>query len=229
MFRVSTDWNPIQAEFRSSLADANHDAARFGGAIKLCLKLHALLHAGQVSGAPQPTLFDELWDDLSRTAFETMPTAKDETVAWSIWHITRIEDLTANLLIAETKQVLDDAWLARLGVAVRDTGNAMSDDEILDLSRRLDMDALYEYRAAVGIRTREIIRRLEPKDINRKVSRLGIERIRIEGGVTDQKDSNWLLDYWGSKTVAGILLMPVTRHQVGHLNEAVRLKNKIGV
>ena len=124
MFRVSTDWNPIQAEFRTALKDA----ARFDAAIEFCLKLHALVHAGQVSASPRLTFFDALWDGLSRAAFRAMPTVKDETIAWILWHITRIEDLTANLLIADAAQVLDNAWPARLGVTVLDTGNAMSDD-----------------------------------------------------------------------------------------------------
>jgi len=65
------------------------------------------------------------------------------------------------------------------------------------------------------------------RGLNRRVSQPGIDRIRDESGVTYQKDSSWPLDYWGNKTVAGIQLMPITRHQVGHLNESMRLKNKM--
>ena len=35
-----------------------------------------------------------------------------------------------------------------------------------------------------------------------------------------------LIDYWAKRTIAGLLLMPATRHNLVHLNEALRLKQK---
>jgi hypothetical protein len=35
-----------------------------------------------------------------------------------------------------------------------------------------------------------------------------------------------ITDYWGKRTIAGLLLMPATRHNLVHLNEALRLKQK---
>jgi hypothetical protein len=36
-----------------------------------------------------------------------------------------------------------------------------------------------------------------------------------------------IVDYWGSRTIAGLLLMPPTRHNFTHLNEARMLKQKL--
>ena len=47
MVRVSTDWNPIQAEFRAVLSDVNRDVSSFDGAVKLCLQLRTLVHAAK--------------------------------------------------------------------------------------------------------------------------------------------------------------------------------------
>lgn len=33
--------------------------------------------------------------------------------------------------------------------------------------------------------------------------------------------------FLGKKNVAGIILMPGTRHQIGHLNDCINLKEKI--
>ena len=216
-------WNPKQAQLREALSDAK----RFDEAIKLCLELHGIVHSRGVSGLSRPTYYDEIWDGLSREAFVAMPTPKDATIAWNIWHIARIEDITANLLIRDGKQIMDDTWLKRLGVNVRDTGNAMTDEEITDFSRRVDMDALRRYRDAVGTRTRDILSSLEPQDLKRKIKPESLARILREGGVSEHKDSIWLLDFWGRKNVAGILLMPITRHQIVHLNDSMRLKMKI--
>jgi hypothetical protein len=60
------------------------------------------------------TVFDELMDGLTKEAFTVMPTLKDTAIAWNIWHIARIEDITANILMDVGKQVLNNAWLKRL-------------------------------------------------------------------------------------------------------------------
>jgi hypothetical protein len=36
-----------------------------------------------------------------------------------------------------------------------------------------------------------------------------------------------IINYWSSKTIAGLLLMPATRHCILHLNEAERIKAKL--
>jgi hypothetical protein len=53
-----------------------------------------------------------------------------------------------------------------------------------------------------------------------------LKRIIDEGAVLDVEASNWLIDFWGRKNVAGILLMPATRHHVVHLNESFSAKKK---
>jgi hypothetical protein len=222
MFSVGTQWNPLQARLRE-LLDGKES---FSEAMELVLRMHGLLHTRDVSGQSAPTLMDEVWEDLSDYAFRTMPAAADVTVAWNIWHITRIEDLTCNLLMADSSQVLDDTWQSRLHTKVRDTGNAMTDEEILSFSSDVDRQALRDYRDAVGRRVREVITGFEPDSLKRRFSKRQVDRIAEEGGVLTHPDSVWLLDFWGKKNVAGILLMPITRHQMGHLNDCLKLKEK---
>jgi hypothetical protein len=85
-----------------------------------------------------------------------------------------------------------------------------------------------EYRDTVGRSTKEIIENLKPEDIKRKADPVYINRILTEGGVTRQPDSIWLLDFWGRKNVAGIFQMPITRHQIVHLNDCRRLIDACG-
>jgi hypothetical protein len=97
----------------------------------------------------------------------------------------------------------------------------------MKLSKNIDIAMLLAYRNAVGKRTREIIKSLSPGDMEKKISADDIEKIRLEGGVTGHVDSNWLLDYWGKKDVAGLLLMPPTRHLIMHLNDICKWKLQI--
>ena len=221
------EWNPKQAALKEAISKPK----RFGDAMSMCLDLHGLVHSSAVSGADAPTILDSLWNGLSEEAFRAPPAANNgfghrATIAWNVWHITRIEDITANILMSDGAQVLDDDRLRELGVTTRDTGNAMTCDEIADFSRGLGMDALHAYREAVGVRTREIISKFLASDMKRKMNPESVRRILTEGGVVDHQDSIWLLDFWGGKTVAGILLMPITRHQIMHLSDCAKLKEK---
>ncbi|MNO08203.1 hypothetical protein D3C81_2307380 [compost metagenome] len=47
----------------------------------------------------------------------------------------------------------------------------------------------------------------------------------MEQGAVKQEES-WLTDYWGKKTIAGLVLMPATRHNFVHLNKSIRIKQK---
>lgn len=220
MFQVNTDWNPLQAKLKEIILKKE----RFDETQQLLLEMHSIVHSSVVYDTKRIAFMDEIWSELGDKAFRTMPTLKDDTVAWNIWHITRIEDLTSNYLISEQDQVLDDTRQYRLNTVVKDTGNAMSDSEIVEFSNQINRESLYEYRNAVGLRTKKIIENLRPEDMKRKVSEEGLKKIADVGGVTEQTDSIWLLDFWGKKTVAGIFMMPITRHQIVHLNDCRRLK-----
>ncbi len=215
------DWNPIQARLRELIKKKES----FEEMREQLLQMHSMVHCREVYGRTEQTYMDELWEGLSDKAFRTMPTIKDDTVAWNIWHITRIEDLTANYLIAGCEQVLEESWHKLLNTMVTDTGNAMTDEEILAFSNEVDKDALYQYRNEVGRRVKGILEGLQFDDLKQKVPQKGIRRIAEAGGVSSRPEAVWLLDFWGRKNVAGILLMPITRHQVVHINDSRRLKS----
>lgn len=77
------------------------------------------------------------------------------SIAWLFWHMARCEDVGVNLVLRDGPQVLDrDAWTTTLGVAARDIGTGMPDDEAAALGRGVDLGALRRYREAVNHETR---------------------------------------------------------------------------
>jgi len=110
----------------------------FDSAVESALQIHAITHTSKVSSSNVPTFCDDVLDGLADEDYSVMPTAKDETIAWHLWHIARIEDLVGNILIAQQSQIFNDEWMARLNVTVKDTGNVMTDEEIIDLSERIN-------------------------------------------------------------------------------------------
>ena len=222
MISVSKDWNPKQALLKEMLSKPN----QFKEGIELCLELHSLVHTAETSNVNYTTYEDELWDGLSEDIFRGQVKKKSTTIAWNLWHITRIEDITVNILIADERQVLNPDWRRKLKTEVLDTGNAMTDQEIADFSSCVDMKELRNYRIQVGRKTQGIIQNLKPSDLKRKMTEIQLNRIISEGGVLKLEGSIGLIDFWGRKTVAGLLLMPVTRHQIVHINDSLKIKEK---
>ena len=55
---------------------------------------------------------------------------------------------------------------ARLNVTRRDVGTAMTDEEVSDLSARIDLGSLRDYWHAVGERTVAVLRDVRPDDLD---------------------------------------------------------------
>jgi len=218
-------WNERQKELRAALANP----AMHARAIELFLEQHACLHLRR--GAPGRAaaawrFAEEVCAELPEPAWRFYAPQPGHSIAWMLWHSARIEDVTMNILLAGGEQVFArQGWAARLQVAARDTGNAMSPEQIEALSRAIDLQALLDYRDAVGRATREIVAQASPAQLKAKVDAARLERVRVEGAVPDA--AREILDYWGGLTGAGLLLMPPTRHNFVHLNEALRLRQKL--
>ncbi|MBN1412256.1 MAG: DinB family protein [Spirochaetales bacterium] len=224
MISVAKQWNPKQALLKNIILKME----RFNQTLRLCLDMHAFLHDSRVTHSNVKTIMDELWDNLTDEQFRYMPPKKDVSIAWNIYHITRIEDLVTNILITSSTQVFNQGqWMKKMGINITDTGNAMNRKEIEDFTCNINMEALYNYRMETGKKTQKVLSRLKPVDMRMRMEPSRIKRIMDEGGVLPVENSQWLLDFWGRKTIAGLLLMPITRHQVVHLNDALKLKGKV--
>ena len=90
-------------------------------------------------------------EELSRKDFDAIPfiTADgyhSKTIAYSIWHIFRIEDIVAHTLISENEQVFFSGnYQERINSPIITTGNELVKEQIADFSKRLNLDELYSY------------------------------------------------------------------------------------
>lgn len=213
--------NKRQTELRQIMLGFNqHEEA-----IQLFLRQHATLHSVTMADSQTSSLEDEVLDDMPDAQVRRIPSNCEHSVAWCIWHIARIEDIAMNILVADSQQILhQDDWSSQLEIQFRDSGNAMDKEAVVELSRRINIQMLRSYRVAVGRRTREIVQGLGPEALEQKVVPSRLQRVKDEGAVVAAADG--VVEYWGKRNVAGLLLMPATRHNLVHLNEALRLKRK---
>jgi hypothetical protein len=101
----------------------------------------------------------------------------------------------------------------------------MTFQEIVDFSQDINLMALFDYRLCVGIGTQNIIKQLAQEDLYRKVNPEDIQRLFDQGAVVEE--ARGVAEYWSKRDVAGLLLMPATRHILSHLNEARRILKKV--
>ena len=194
-------------------------------AIKLFLEQHAMLHSVKVAQAELWSFEDAVLNDMTEAQFRRIPRNCEHSVAWLIWHIARCEDITMNLLVAGSPQVLNQGgWLERIKTPICHAGNEMDAASMANFSTAVDIEALRAYRVAVGRRTREIVKPLQPEDLKQKVAPVRLQRVWDEGAVVEA--ASGIVNYWGKRNVAGLLLMPATRHNLVHLNEALKLKQR---
>jgi hypothetical protein len=169
---------------------------------------------------------DELWQELTENEFRAIPPKGEHSIAWILFHIARIEDITMNMLIADSPQLyVCDEWAKKLKSTIPHSANRMDNAAVAQLSARLEMSALREYHIVVGRRTREIVKKIKPADLNQKVEAARLQKVLDAGAVTPEAME--IINYWSKRTLAGLLLMPPTRHNFLHLNEAMRVKQKL--
>lgn len=166
-------------------------------------------------------------------AFWQMPYANadgyhSKTLAYSIWHIFRIEDIVAHTLIANDEQVFfRGGYQARIGSPISTTGNELQGEEIASFSKKLDILALYDYAKAVMFSVDELLQGLDYAGMKRKFTEADKERIAASGCVSTDGRAAWLIDYWCGKDVRGLIKMPFSRHWIMHVEAMRRIKNKL--
>ena len=189
------------------------------------------------------TLFalrNALWDtinalkeELSRDDFNAIPFINadgyhSKTIAYSLWHIFRIEDIVAHTLIKGDEQVFFRGdYQMRIGSPIITTGNELVKQEIADFSKQLNLDELYAYLSDVKQSTEAMLKDLFYDDLKRKISEERKEQLESLSVVSDEESAIWLIDYWCKKDVRGLIQMPFSRHWIMHIEACLKIRNKI--
>jgi hypothetical protein len=224
MATIDSERNKLNKQV-TKLRRVMSDPARFDEARQLFRQVHAQLHSASISDGSLWSFADAVLDDLDEATFRRIPKNQEHSIAWCLWHIARIEDMTMNILVADEQQIYRrDGWEKRLGAPCHDTGNAMDVEAVVELSQALNLADLRAYRQAVGQNTRQIVAALSAGNLREEVVPSRLQRVWDEGGLV--KAAQGVADYWGGRDTAGLLLMPASRHCLTHLNEALKLKHR---
>lgn len=171
--------------------------------------------------------------ELKREDFDSIPFINadgyhSKTIAYSLWHIFRIEDIVAHTLIKGDEQVFfAKGYQEKTCSPIITTGNELVKKEIADFSSKLDLDALYSYISDVKKSTEKILKGLSFEDTKIKISDDRRKELESLGVVSEDESAIWLIDYWCKKDVRGLIQMPFSRHWIMHIEACERIKSKI--
>lgn len=172
-------------------------------------------------------------NELSREDFNAMPFINadgyhSKSIAYSLWHIFRIEDIVAHTLISGDEQVLfSGAFAEHINSPIITTGNELFKQQIADFSKSLDLDELYSYISEVKKGTEMMLKDMSYDMLKRKVlpeNRSNLLKLNV---VSDDKNAAWLVDYWCGKDIRGLIQMPFSRHWIMHIEACLRITYKL--
>ena len=172
-------------------------------------------------------------EELSREDFDAIPFINadgyhSKTIAYSIWHIFRIEDIVAHTVLNEDEQVFFAGnYQKRINSPIITTGNELVKKQIADFSKQLNLEELYAYIFEVRESTEKMLERFSHDELQRKIPderKACLESLNV---VSSDEKAIWLIDYWCGKDVRGLIQMPFSRHWIMHTEACLRIKNKI--
>ncbi len=175
----------------------------------------------------------KLWQELKTEDFSAIPFINangyhSKTIAYSLWHVFRIEDIVVHSLIANDEQVFfAKDYQRRMRAPVITTGNELAGEEIAAFSRELDIDELYNYVIDTDRAATKVIKSLPFEDTKKKITKEQKKELESLNVVSKDENAYWLIDYWCGKDIGGLIKMPLSRHWIMHIEACLRIRNKL--
>lgn len=174
-------------------------------------------------------------EELCREDFNAIPFINadgyhSKTIAYSVWHIFRIEDIVAHTVINDEEQVFFAGnYQERIHSPIITTGNELMKQQIAAFSEQLNLEELYSYIFEVRKSTEKMLEQLSYEELKRKIPEERKRNLQSLHVVSDNEKAGWLIDYWCKKDIRGLIQMPFSRHWIMHTEACLRIKNKIHV
>ncbi|MGH2399060.1 MAG: DinB family protein [bacterium] len=193
---------------------------------EMILRSHAIVHGLEVGEAEgrfslEYSRLNGLTDDQLRLRPQGW-----NSIAYLLWHMARCEDVAVNVIVAQQPQLFDEGeWAGRLRISRRDVGTGMTDEEVEELSRTIDLSSLRAYRAEVGGCTQEVARALPDAEWDRVVDASIVSEAAAQGAFTPESD--WVARFWEGKSKGWFLYWLAVGHNYMHMGHAGWVKEMV--
>lgn len=171
----------------------------------------------------------DYWKSVPEDLMRQRPHAGVNSIAWILWHLTRVEDAGLNRFVTDLPQVLDEeGWMQRMNVPCRHNGGGMIFAEVDDLSQRIDLQALHEYSKAVQRRTREIVSQIAKVDLDETLQPDRVRVIVIDEGLAHSEAVDLVKWYTGWSKGKCLMTFGLT-HPFQHVGEMGVIASLLGI
>jgi len=189
-------------------------------ASQLFLQRYSVLYDFWLAG-----MWDGVPDDLKRQR----PHPRVNSIAWILWHVTRVEDAMLNRFVADRPQVLDEGeWLTRLNLPWRHQGTGMTFAEVDDLSQRVDLAALHDYGQAVQARTLDIVNGIEWDSLDEPLEAERVRQVLFDEGLAGPQAAD-LAELYAGWPKGKVLMNHGLTHSYQHLGEMETIATLLGL
>lgn len=182
-----------------------------------------------------------LWTAVPADLMRVRPHPRLNSIAWNLWHLTRVEDAGVNRFVAGLPQVLDagtagDAevldvagdWAQRMNIPWRHHGSGMTFAEVDELDAAIDLDALRGYSQAVAARTRAVIGELDRFDLAATLDEPHLRQILFAEGLAHPNAGGLLQNYLGWSKGKCLFNFALT-HPYQHVGEIGAIAALLGI
>ena len=176
---------------------------------------------------------EQFRNEITNEEFAEMPyiNAKgyeNKTVAYSLYHVFRIEDIVSNTLIRKDEEVFfTKNYQERMNASIITTGNELVREQIGEFSAQLNIDELYNYIREVDESTTKLIQSFRVEDMKIKMTEDDKKNVRMLHVVSEDPCADWLVNYWCSKNILGLIQTPLSRHWLMHVKPCIKMIEKI--
>lgn len=184
---------------------------------QLLLQRHAMVHAPEVGKASftMHRLVAGLGEEDLRAQVRGA-----NPIAWILWHLARVEDACIAGTVFGEPALLDDVWVARLGVEEWGDGEGMSREDAVALGQAVELGALQTYRNEVGVRTRELVSGLDAALWQAPLSDAEIAA-RVNQGALPASEA----DHFRTFTRSSLLWWWAVEHNHYHLGQVAMIRS----
>ena len=171
----------------------------------------------------------DIWTVVLPELMRQRPHPRVNSIAWNMWHITRVEDAGLNRFVVDRPQVFDEGqWMERMNIPWRHHGTDMTFAEVDELDQRIDLSALQKYSKAVQLRTREIIRALIPRDLDPIMEEDRLRQLMVDEGIAHSNAEGFIKNYLGWSKGKCLINFGMT-HPYQHVGEIGVIASLLGV
>ena len=214
---MNKEWSELNKEVKNLL----NKKASFKEGISKLIELRNILFTEWENAMSNLSI-----EDYSKQPFKNKDGYESKTIAYSIFHVFRIEDIVLNTLIKNRQQIFTkDNYSNKMNSSIITTGNELKKECLVDFSKSLKIEEVWNYAKQVFKDSNEWLLSLEYDNLKIVFSETDKERIKDTNTVAVEE--YWLIEYWCGKDLKGLLGMPFSRHWIMHLEASLRIKHKI--